>query len=240
MGKTVILVSSKGGSGKSTIAVGLTSALSKQGFSVLLIDADEGARCLDSLLSVSEHTCFDLADVLAGKCEMKEAVIKIPAISGAEVLPSPFEPEQIDFKCLAELLTEASIMYDYVILDTKGQLPPKRLKDLPQDALFLSVTTPDPIAIKNTGVLNAGLFEYGIKTRLIINRFLKKSRKKVGSIDDIIDLSSARLIGIVPEDKKLSFKKGTLKKGIAFDSIVRIAARISGDDIPLPKIKDIL
>lgn len=240
MGKKIYLISSKGGSGKSTVAVGLASALSEMNKKVLLIDADEGARCLDSLLKVSEKTCFDLGDVLLGRCELADAVITVPNIKNAVVLPSPFDPEPLDFNLLSDFIDSASADYDYVILDTKGQLPPKKLLNLSKDALFISVTTPDPIAVKNTGILNAKLYENDIKARLIINRFKKKNPKSVGNIDDIIDASAARLIGIVPEDKKLSFEKGILKDGVAANAIYRIAARISQKDIPLPKIKDIL
>ena len=56
MAQTVVLISSKGGSGKSTVAVGLATAFSREGKRVLLIDADEGARCLDSMLSVDSDT----------------------------------------------------------------------------------------------------------------------------------------------------------------------------------------
>ena len=242
MGKVIVLISSKGGSGKSTVAVGLASAFSSLSKSVLLIDADEGARCLDTMLGVSEDTCFDLGDVLSGRCEPGDAAINAPALEGVKVIPSPFSPGQTDFSALSKVAASAAESYDYVIIDTKGQLPAERLALLPHDAFFISVVTPDDIAVRNTGLLSAGLWRAGIKCRLIIDRFtLKRPDGKCSCIDNIIDCSAARLLGIIPEDKYLSrLNSGECRSGKAAQAMYRIAARIDGNDIPLPKIKNVI
>lgn len=239
MGRVTVLISSKGGSGKSTVAVGLASAFSDSKKSVLLIDADEGARCLDTMLGVNEKTCFDLSDVLHGRCEPDEAAIEAPLLKDTKVIPSPFSSEPIDFDALSRLSIECSKRYDYVIIDTKGQLPTERLSLLPHDALFISVVTPDDIAVRNTGLQNAALFSDGIKCRLIIDRFKRKrSDGRINCIDDLIDRSAARLIGIVPEDGDITGSNSRqCRVGKAASAIYRIAARIDGEDIPLPKIQ---
>ena len=242
MGRVTVLISSKGGSGKSTVAVGLASAFSSLSKSVLLIDADEGARCLDTMLGVSEETCFDLGDVLSGKCEPDDAAINAPGLEGVKVIPSPFSPGQIDFLELSKVAVSAAENYDHVIIDTKGQLPAERLALLPHDALFISVVTPDGIAVRNTGLLCAGLWRSGIKCRLIIDRFTsKRPDGKYNCIDDIIDRSAARLLGIIPEDKYLSrLNFGECRSGKAAQAMYRIAARIDGNDVPLPQIKNVI
>ena len=78
MGKIIVLISSKGGSGKSTVAVGLATAFSNEGKKVLLIDADEGARCLDSMLAVDSDTLFDISDVLKGNADISSAALSVP------------------------------------------------------------------------------------------------------------------------------------------------------------------
>jgi septum formation inhibitor-activating ATPase MinD len=143
---------------------------------------------------------------------------------------------------LATLLEEAKKHYDYILLDTKGQLPASRISKLPKDALHLAVVTPDAIAVKNTGVLANDLLQYGIECRLIIDRFEKKNADGIiNNIDEIVDKCSSRLIGIVPEDKKISsHRRVPFVYGKAASAIFRITARIMGQDVPLPKIKDIL
>ncbi len=242
MGKTIVLISSKGGSGKSTVALGLATALSQNDKKILLIDADEGARCLDVLLSVGEDTFLDLSDVLSGKAELDEAVLKVPSLSNVYVLPSPFQPEPLDFDRLSYFLNEISAKYDYCILDTKGQLPASKVSKLKCDALFVAVVTPDPIAVKNTGVLTSELSRLGVECRLIIDRFeVKNANGGINNIDDIIDKCGARLLGVIPEDKRITLhRKVPFIYGTAAAAIFRIAARISGDDVLLPDIEDII
>ncbi len=241
MGRILCLISSKGGSGKSTVAVGLATAFSNAGKSVLLIDADEGARCLDTMLSVDKDTVFDISDVLNGNCEIGAAALKVPSLKGVSVIPSPLSGEPLELSSLSGLAFSVKEDYDYVIIDTKGQLPAQRLIGLCASAEVFSIVTPDPIALRNTGLLNSALKASGIKTRLIINRFKAKMPDgKTASVDKMTDTASARLIGIVPEDKRVAVAHGSLKVGTAAAALFRIAARIDGNSIPLPSIKNIL
>ena len=242
MGKVIVLVSSKGGSGKSTIAVGLATAFSNADRKVLLIDADEGARCLDSLLSIEQNTVADLFDVLNDFDAFYDALVSVPELKGVSVILSPILNQPIDFSKLSALLKQVQEKYDYIIVDTKGQIPAERLGAFDLTADFIAVATTDFISVKNTGNLVSELSKFNIKCRLIINRFkpLDNKGRKI-CIDDIIDSARARLLGIVPEDKRInSFGKRPMSLSVASTAIHRIAARISGNDIKLPKIKDIL
>lgn len=241
MGKTLILISSKGGCGKSTVAVGMATALSLSGKSVLLIDADEGARCLDTLLSVNVGTLFDLSDVLDGNATVDEAALMVPKLDGVKIVPSPSSSQPIDFDVLSKCIERVSKEYDFVIIDTKGQLSAERLSKLPHSAEFLSVVTTDDIAVKNTGVLMSGLAKFGIRCRLIINRFKpKKSNGDIANIDKIIDECAAQLLGIIPEDIQVGLSgHGPIVFGKAAAALNRISARISGAEVSLPNIDKI-
>ena len=242
MGKIIILISSKGGCGKSTVAVGVATALSLSGKRVLLIDADEGARCLDTLLSVNSDTVFDLSDVLNGNASVEEAALPVPKLTGVSVIPSPGRAEPTDFTVLKNFIETVSTQYDFVLVDTKGQLSAERLSLLPKDATFVSVVTTDDIAVKNTGVLTAGLMNYGIRCRLIINRFKKyKANGRIANIDNVIDDCGAQLIGIIPEDMQIGLSgHGPIVFGKAAAALNRISSRLVGDNTPLPKISEIL
>lgn len=242
MGKIIVLISSKGGSGKSTVAVGLSAALSLSGRSVLLIDADEGARCIDTMLGINSDTVFDIKDVLLGDTSVEEALLSIPSLPLVSVIPSPFENKPLELALLSDFAEKQSENYDFVIIDTKGQLPASRLSELPKTAQFISVVTPEPVALKNTGALAAELLENGIKCRLVINRFEAFGQNgRVNNIDDIVNTCGARLLGIVPEDKSISLYAGKpIASGTAAKAIHRIAARLAGENVPLPKISRIV
>ena len=81
--------------------------------------------------------------------------------------------------------------------------------------------------------------------RLILNHFRYNAVRKTfqKNIDDSIDKSGVRLIGIVPEDKNLwYFGSGGLlpkKSSSGVSAFKRIAGRLLGDNTPL-RLSDLL
>ena len=69
MGKIYAVTSGKGGVGKSTVSVGLATAFANMGQTVLLVDMDEGLRCLDVMLGI-EETDATVADLMIDGCNM--------------------------------------------------------------------------------------------------------------------------------------------------------------------------
>lgn len=243
MGKVYAVTSGKGGVGKSTVSIGLGLAFAKKGKRVLLVDMDEGLRCLDLMLGVDKATVFDLADILMGK-DIEDALYTCDFAEGLFLIPAPAKVGMIDafsFTCFAKTVQE---MFDTVIFDFPAGINLSLYSCLPKDALFLTVAVPDPVSIRDAAAISAGLSEMSLKARLVINRFVyKQSRKyKHKNIDGMIDSASLRLIGIVPESEELmlfSLKRKLKRRGKAMKSFGRITARLNGERLMLPKIKKI-
>ena len=243
MAKIFAVTSGKGGVGKSTVAVGLGLTFCRKGEKVLLVDMDEGLRCLDLMLGVDESTVFDLSDILMGK-EPEEAIYKSGLNENLHLIPAPAKQGLIDYFAFSNLAKAVSEMYDTVIFDFPAGINVPLYSCLPKETLFLTVAVPDPVSVRDAGAMSEALSQAGINARLIINRFEKKQHRKYRfrNIDEIIDGSLLRLIGIVPQSdelKLLSVKKSLNRRSSAAKAFMRITARLNGEQLLLPKIKKI-
>ena len=118
MGRTIAVVSGKGGVGKTTIACGLGLALAKLKRSVCLVDLDVGLNNLDVLLGVENKVVYDLGDCLEGRCRIKQALVGALQFDNLYLLPSiRFNQINYNGKEIKEIIDKLSNVFDYVIID---------------------------------------------------------------------------------------------------------------------------
>ncbi len=243
MGICLATTSGKGGTGKSTVSCGLGLAFAKMGKSVLLVDMDEGLRCLDMLLGIDSRVVYDLSDVLCGT-PFSSAVYTLPSNSLISIVPAPSKtgvvtPETL--KCFAD---NVKSMFDVVIFDFPAGLDFSLYSSIGDDAQFLTVCNPDPVSVRDAAAVCAALPQTKNDARLVINRFdAEYIKKKIyDNIDNIIDISGFRLLGLVPQSYELMLlgvNHSIKPRSKAFKAFTRIAKRLCGEDIRLPKIKKI-
>lgn len=239
--KVLTTVSGKGGAGKSTVACMLGAAFARQGLRTLLIDADEGLRCLDLMLGV-EDVLFDLGDLLAGRCDAKEALKPVPGTPGLWLLPAPHSGGQIG-DGLAPLVAALRSKFDRILIDSTAGIGPGFRNAAAASDEVLAVVGCDPVSIRDARQVCELLRDATDAKRLmILNRFDYAASHKalIPHIDTIIDATAMRLIGIVPYDPALGL--GVLRgrpvtKGKGWRAFVRIAHRLEGRNVNLPKLK---
>ena len=242
MGKIFATTSGKGGVGKSSTAVGLSLAFARTGQSVLLIDMDEGLGCLDLLLGIAETAVLNLSDALDSE-NIKDIAYACEE-ENLFLIPAPTQVGQIDREKFSSFANEVSALYDVVIFDFPAGLDFSLYTALPKTALFITVSSSDPVCIRDASAVSENLLELGLNSRLIINHFNLKEHKKrnLSSIDDLIDTASIQLLGIIPESEEISLlsTKHTLKtRGKTFKAFTRVAGRLMNKNIPLAKLRRI-
>lgn len=119
MSSVVMIVSGKGGTGKSTVACNLGLTWQMAGRKTLLIDMCSNMRCLDLYLGVENFALFDIRDILTGLCPADRCIITAPHLGGLQLIPgSQSDPSQWlrseTFGALIEVLKHS---YDMIILD---------------------------------------------------------------------------------------------------------------------------
>ena len=243
MALLLAITSGKGGTGKSTLSSSLALAFAKLTKTVLLMDMDEGLRSLDLFLDVDNRIVFDLSDILKG-ADIEDALYEIDKQKNIHLIPAPRNTGEINPDKFSELIDTLSTRFDIIILDFPAGLEFGLYNVLPYNTQFITVCNPDPVSVRDAGIVCDRLPETERDPRLVLNRFdielIKSGTYK--NIDDIIDISGMRLLGVVPADSELmllsvNHKLHTRKR--AFKAIERIARRLLGETVRLPKPKKI-
>ena len=126
MGKTIVIASGKGGTGKTSSSAALGAALALRGKRTLVIDCDAGLRNLDLILGVSDLATMDFYDVLSHRCDLEEAAVEQPQVPGLFLLtaPSLHGPEEIEEDAFLQMVEAARERFDYCLLDAPAGIGP--------------------------------------------------------------------------------------------------------------------
>ena len=129
MGKVVAIANQKGGVGKTTTAVNLSTILAKKGKKVLMIDADPQGNATSGL-GIDKEVNFSVYDVLVDDIEIENTVIQ-SMVKNLEVCPSNInlagaEVELVSMMSrehrLQEKINNQKDKYDYIIIDCPPSL----------------------------------------------------------------------------------------------------------------------
>jgi len=196
--RLLVLSGGKGGVGVTTLAVNLSVALSRQGASVVLVDADLYRADVATLCGLDERG--NVADVLSARCAIHEVLQSGPA--GIQVVPGLWAPgypadysETAQLRLLRQLRTLGRNA-DTVVMDVGngGNEVLRRFWQAADDVLL--VTTPDSMSVMDSyaTIKRLATCEDRLTIRLVVN---KASEQQVA--DDVyrrIDTSCQRFLGL--------------------------------------------
>lgn len=149
LARTVAVTSGKGGVGKTFFSANLAAALTRQGFKVLVLDADLGLANLDVVLNL--YPKITLHDVFTGKAELEEAILPAPGgfhvlLAGSGLVEySRLTPEVRDQ--LLRIFEAVKPRFDVVIIDTGAGISDVVLYAVSMAHEVIVVATPEPTSM---------------------------------------------------------------------------------------------
>ena len=88
MSRIITMTSGKGGVGKSSVSVNLAMALAHHQYKVCLIDGDFGLKNLDVMMGLENRVVYDLNDVIQGRCDIHQVLVKDKRENSLYLLPA--------------------------------------------------------------------------------------------------------------------------------------------------------
>ncbi len=201
MGKIISVANQKGGVGKTTTTINLSTMLAKRGKKVLLIDADPQGNATSGV-GAEKDVEFSTYDILATDVEMEQAVEKTiiknllvcPSdinLAGAEVeLVSMMSREQR----LKEKLEDVKNSFDYIIIDCPPSLGLITLNAFTASNSVLIPVQCEYYALEGLGQL--------INTINLVKKHLNKNLEVEGALLTMYDARTNLSNQVVKEVKK--------------------------------------
>lgn len=215
MAKVVVITSGKGGVGKTTSTAALGAALALLGKKVAVVDFDVGLRNLDLVMGAERRVVFDLINVAQGDARLHQALIRDKRLQNLYLLPASQtrDKDALSEEGVRKVIAELREKFDFVLCDSpagieRGATLAMRFADVAivvVNAEVSSVRDSDRII----GLLDAKTLcaERGeaIEKHLLLTRFdaTRAGRGEMLGLDDILEILSIPLIGVVPESEEV-------------------------------------
>ena len=209
MSEVIVITSGKGGVGKTTTSANIGCGLALAGKKTVLVDSDIGLRNLDVVMGLENRIVYDLVDVVEGTCRLKQALIKDKRYPGLFLLPAAqtrdknaVSPEQM--KKLCENIKDMG--FDYIIIDCPAGIEQGFKNAIAGADRAIVVTTPEVSAVRDADRIIGLLEANGLNNPMLIVNRVRYDMVKRGdmmSVDDVKEILSEEVIGIVPDDEDI-------------------------------------
>jgi septum site-determining protein MinD len=213
MAKVVVVTSGKGGVGKTTSAAALGIALAQGGQNVVVVDFDVGLRNLDLVLGAERRVVYDLINVIQGVVKLPQALIRDKRIDTLSLLAASQtrDKEALTEDGVARVVAGLRERFDWVICDSPAGIERGATLAMRHADAAIVVTNPEVSSVRDSdriiGLLDSKTekAEKGerMDKHLLIARYdpARVARAEMLSIEDVLEILSIPLIGIIPESE---------------------------------------
>lgn len=181
--RIITVTSGKGGVGKSNFTLNFALTLQKQGYKVLIFDADIGLANIDLLMGVTPK--YNLYHLLKREKSIWEIIHKghndLELIAGGSGFNDLMRLTEAEVDYFADQVGQLNGHVDYIIFDTGAGLSKETLKFIVAATDTIVVTTPEPTAITDAYAIIKMVHSQGhdhVRFQLVVNRVTEANEGK--------------------------------------------------------------
>jgi pilus assembly protein CpaE len=239
-GRMIAVLAPCGGSGSSTLATNVATALAKEHKQVALVDLKLEAGDLASLLDLSP--IYTLADLTQNIARMDRVLLERSLVrhaSGVHLLSPPRTLQDIAFvspQGVDQVLNLARLMFPYVVADVDHAHSEVQLRAVRQADVILLVLRLEFAALRNTRKALDHLEFLGIdrsRVRLVANRHGQPKEVPAAKAEDALGV---KIFHYVPDDPRSVNRANNIGSPFVLEfptakvsrSVTRLAMSING------------
>jgi septum site-determining protein MinD len=214
--RIIVVTSGKGGVGKTTTSAAISTGLALAGHKTAVIDFDVGLRNLDLIMGCERRVVYDFVNVINGEATLNQALIRDKRVDNLAILPASQtrDKDALTKEGVERVLEELAKDCDYIICDSpagieRGAMLAAYFAD---DAVV--VTNPEVSSVRDSdrilGILasktrRAERNDGRVKEHLLLTRYSppRVQRGEMLSVDDVGEILSIDLLGVIPESKSV-------------------------------------
>src|SRR6266516_5239856 len=252
MAKVLVVTSGKGGVGKPTSTAALGAALAQAGQKVAVIDFDVGLRNLDLVMGAERRVVFDFINVVQGVAKLSQALIRDKRLDTLWLLPASQtrDKDALTEEGVASVIKELRSKFDWIICDSPAGIERGATLAMRFADAAVIVTNPEVSSVRDSdriiGLLDSKTekAEKGqrMEKHVLVTRYdaQRAARGEMLNIDDVIDILSTPLLGIIPESEDV-LRASNLGSPVTINNTTSAPARayldaarrLKGDDVPM-------
>src|SRR5271166_6429347 len=215
MAKVVVVTSGKGGVGKTTTTAGLGTALAQTGQNVVVVDFDVGLRNLDLVLGAERRVVFDFINVVQGVAKLPQALIRDKRLETLHLLPASQtrDKDALTEDGVAKVIEELRTKFDWVLCDSPAGIERGATLAMRYADSAIIVTNPEVSSVRDSDRIIGLLDSKTVKAErgervdkyVLVTRYdsTRAARGEMLSVEDVLEILSTPLLGIVPESKEV-------------------------------------
>lgn len=214
MAKIIVVTSGKGGVGKTTSSAAFSAGLALRGYKTVVVDFDIGLRNLDLIMGCERRVVYDFVNVINGEASLNQALIRDKRLENLYILPASQtrDKDALTHEGVEKIILELQKDFDFIVCDSPAGIERGALMALYYADHAIVVTNPEVSSVRDSdrilGIL-ASKSKRAIENlppvteHLLITRYSpdRVQRGEMLSVDDIKDILSIPLLGVIPECK---------------------------------------